>query len=606
MITNTTPVRMTFGYYAAGYRNVYLQHNGYSDIDVEGKVFWVDGNIQPVVTDLDRLSFFVNNLTPNSTYSVEGAYYDAMVDSELRASRFGMNISAPYSVTTLVEPSITSYEVQHDKVDIGVSPPVLVLTLLGSASQLEVQWSISGQDSWTTVFLGGFTNEISIPNIPIGTVDVRVRGIVNFPDGQSIEHSNWTTESGILLDWSYVPPSAPENITFTTAKLAEPSERYDVQVSWDWSIGTGANAREFVLWAIDKTLYNSNPVGNKWAGATLINTGTAESTVIVNHPFNSTQRYRVAATSWGPESDSITYSTEVDFIVDENTPIDNNFTTQTGIEVSYAHIKGLLDDGGTWKQTFLIDAATGAVSIGLLDGQGEAPISFDPASGNVNVKGSVISEEIVSANFVLANFTGDDNPKFYSSGKPDYADTSQGIFIGYDDTDAKFKFDLGDQTKYIRWDGDVLRISGNVVIGGDSGDIPIGDIGLSNGGGFFSQAGATLGVTFDATAAETFFQGLFGSSAANYDVLTQYQTTDPSVSVTKMWDGVSWVNPTIVLHGDMIADGTIRADKLVANTALVNEIGTEQIYDKAAFESGNPEANYKMKIDLVAGSIHIR
>ncbi|MGL4519304.1 MAG: hypothetical protein ACRCUJ_06425 [Phocaeicola sp.] len=35
-----------------------------------------------------------------------------------------------------------------------------------------------------------------------------------------------------------------------------------------------------------------------------------------------------------------------------------------------------------------------------------------------------------------------------------------------------------------------------------------------------------------------------------------------------MWNGSSWVTPSLMVHGDMIATGTVRAEKLVADAAF--------------------------------------
>jgi len=606
MIENIQPVTLRFQSYYPGYTKSYLLHSSYSDLDVVGKAIWVDSILQPVDTELDPLYLFVTGLVPNTTYSIEAAYYDAMVDSELRAARFGMNISTPYSVTTRNLPNLISYSITSDDVDIGIAQPVLLVNLGGSADFLEVQWSLAGQDTWTTVYLGGFATELAVPNLPVGTLDIRIRGIVNFPDGQTKETSDWFTYTDITLDYIYVPPNAPAAPTFTVAKLAEPAERYDVKVDWTWDKGTGANAREFVVWRINKALYTSNPIDNKWLGAEVVNAGTSSNIVITNHPFDTTQRYRVSAVAWGPSGENVVYSEEVDFTITESTLIDNDFTTQTGIEVNYSHIKGLLNDGGTWKQTFYVSAATGAVAIGLLDVNGEAPISFDPVNGNVNVKGSVISEEIISASFVLANLTGGVNPSLRTTNKSAYGDGSDGIWFGYTESDGIFRFDMGSSTKYIRWDGNNLSISGKVSIRkADGTDIGLED--LNKGNSYYSQ-GISSWSSWSNIAATQFFQSNFGRDQNGYDVLTQYRIQNPDIFETRMWDPTTstWVSTTLYVHGNTIVDGTIRASKLVADSAIINELGAEVIYNKAAYDSGTPEANYVMKIDLVNGSIHIR
>ena len=73
-----------------------------------------------------------------------------------------------------------------------------------------------------------------------------------------------------------------------------------------------------------------------------------------------------------------------------------------------------------------------------------------------------------------------------------------------------------------------------------------------------------------------------------------------------MWTGSTWNTPALTVHGNMIVDGTVRAQSLAADTAFLAKAGINVIYDRAAALSGSPETNYKMKIDLANGLIHIR
>ncbi|MFP9048457.1 hypothetical protein, partial [Enterococcus faecalis] len=79
---------------------------------------------------------------------------------------------------------------------------------------------------------------------------------------------------------------------------------------------------------------------------------------------------------------------------------------------------------------------------------------------------------INAANFVMTNLTGQDNPAIYTQGKT-WGDTKSGIWMGMDNVTAKPKLDIGNATQYIRYDGNILRISSEVVIGTPNGDIDI-------------------------------------------------------------------------------------------------------------------------------------
>ena len=79
-----------------------------------------------------------------------------------------------------------------------------------------------------------------------------------------------------------------------------------------------------------------------------------------------------------------------------------------------------------------------------------------------------------------------------------------------------------------------------------------------------------------------------------------------ATAATRMWNGSAWVAPALMVHGDMIATGSIRGDKMIADAAFFQKAGINTIYNHAAAISGNPESVYTMKIDLANGFIHIR
>jgi hypothetical protein len=52
------------------------------------------------------------------------------------------------------------------------------------------------------------------------------------------------------------------------------------------------------------------------------------------------------------------------------------------------------------------------------------------------------------------------------------------------------------------------------------------------------------------------------------DVVTIFKSTDTKVSNTRRYNGSAWVSPGFVVHGDMIATGTISGDRFVAGTSI--------------------------------------
>lgn len=685
MISNNAPAKMVLNSIMTGYTMAYVQHSIYTDYDVIGRSFWLktgESIDRRDYTGIDTFFVMINNLTPSTSYEIQGAFYDSIIDSELLEAKIGINLSNKTTFSTKRKPTITAARSEADPVDVGVGAPIVVIETTGEASYctIELKSTQPSNSPWVKHYIGPLSPTIRFGGVPVGDYKVRISGQVTMPDGVTVDSSGYFEFSKVLtVEYNFVPPTAPNNITFKAARIADGKERYDLRVQWEWDRGAGANVREFVVSYIDSVEFKKTG----WTKAQKINVGAAQAATIISFPWKIEHKFKVSSIAWGPDAQDVTDSAVQTFILNEDTPLDNSFVNETGIEVNYAYIKGKIKDGSTWKQTFLIDAATGAINIGLLDAEGKAPISFDPIKKIVNVDGSVITKTINAANFVMTNLTGQDNPAIYTQGKT-WGDTKSGIWMGMDNTSAKPKLDIGNATQWIRYDGDTLRISSGVVIGTPNGDVDIGTgmqgkqtvfvykLGKSlpakpleqdypppgwsktppnrtdmtqniyattgtldpvtnkllegtswadvvqwsgtegtigedgqRGPGMYSLGVAWLG-GWDDSRANSFFQNNFGSSPVKYDVLTEFNSNAPQSAFTRQWNGSGWVNPAMVLHGNMIVNGTVTADKIVAGNAFLSQIGVNIIYDRNAALSGNPEAYYKMKIDLNSGYIHIR
>lgn len=694
MISNNAPAKMVLNSVLTGYTLAYIQHSIYSDYDVIGRSFWLKEGSNVTrrdFTGVDTFSVTINNLKPTTTYEVQGAFYDSIIDSELLNAQIGINLSDKQTFKMKSAPRITGARCESEPVDVGVGAPIVYIDTTGEADYctIELKNNSNANNPWVKYYVGALMPTIMFGGVPIGSYKVRISGQVSLPDGVTIDSSGYYEYPTIFeVRYNFVPPTAPVNIAFKAARIADGKERYDLRVQWDWNRGAGANVREFVLSYIDSAEF----ARTGWTKAQKINVGAAQSATIISFPWKVEHKFKVSSIAWGPGAQDVTDSAVQTFILNESTPLDNNFVNETGIEVNYAYIKGKIKDGSTWKQTFLIDAATGAINIGLLDAEGKAPISFDPIKKIVNVDGSVITKTINAANFVMTNLTGQDNPAIYTQGKT-WGDTKSGIWMGMDNATAKPKLDIGNATQYIRYDGDTLRISSGVVIGTPNGDIDIetgiqgkqtvfiytlgtslptkptspeyppsgwsktppnrtsntqniycstgtldpvtnqlvsgtswsdvvqwsgtegvdgrpgadgrpGDNG-QRGPGMYSLAIANL-TAWNDSQANSFFTSNFGTGPVKYDVLTEYKSGAPGTAFTRQWNGSAWASPAMVLHGDMIVNGTVTASKIVANNAFLSQIGVNIIYDRAAALSSNPEGSYKMKIDLQNGYIHIR
>ena len=457
-----------------GYTIASIQHSIFSDYDVIGRTFWLTtGGVttRRDFTGVDTFIATINNLIAGATYSAQGAFYDSMVDEELITAKVGMNLSSTVNFKMKTAPKITKVASFAESVDVGVGAPMVVVELSGEAEYVTIEMKPEGSNTWTKYYRGPITEQIIFGGVPVGRYNIRVSGVVTMPDGVTVDVSGYDTWPSLFnLTYNFTPPSAPTNLRFKTAHIQDGMERFDVRLEWDWTRGTGANVREFIIQYIS----NDEFAKTGWTKANKLNVGAAKAGTITSFPYKIRHRFRVLSVAWGPDTQSITNSSEVTYIIDESTTFDNAFINETGVEMTYAGIKGKLWNSNTkqWEQTFLVDAATGAVVLGILDENGKAPISFDPVNKIVNVDGKVITKDINAANVILTNLTGKDNPAIFTQGKK-YGNNAGGVWMGVDNVDGKAKFDLGNNTQYVRWDGDTLRISGNVVIGTPGGDVDL-------------------------------------------------------------------------------------------------------------------------------------
>lgn len=598
---NPATEKLVISNYATSYTKLYAQHNFFLDDDVVSKVvFYSKGGAQSIVhlpSSQKLYTFFIlDNLATNSSYTVEAAFYDEMAsDTSLVNSKIGINLSDTLSITTARPPEITGATVTASVVDVGVSDPTVTFTFTGTAQTITLQAKKVGTSTWETVYIGAFNSSLSMI-LPVGQYNFRVSGKIALPDGITVDTSAYIEyPSVVTIGYLTVPPTTPSGIAFATARIKDGTERYDTKVSWTWDKGSGASAKEFILQYVPSTEYASTG----WAKASTINTASAKSAVISGFPYNKQYTFRVGVTAWGQET---VWSTNSTYTINGSTVFDQSITTVSGCEIGYYGIRAFINDSGSYKQSFFLDASTGALAIGLLDGNNKAPFTFDPTARTLNVDGKVISKDINAANFILTNI-GTGSPKLYSQEKSYYDSPNSGIFIGRADN-GKMQFDLGNSASYVKFDGDFLRLSSDVMIGLPGGNVPISSL-APRGSGMYAMGVVGLMGWSDSTA-NLFFTNNYNSPPLKYDVITLYNSADPKVAFTKMWNGTAWVAPELTVHGDMIVSGTVRAEALVASDAFFAQAGIDKIYDRTAALSGNPEASYKMKIDLANGLIHIK
>jgi hypothetical protein len=566
-IKNTAPATVVVTEVVAGYTSACLATNIGIDSDIAGRVVNVDNSYNSQYSG-DAPYTLVPGFSQNTTYAVKMGRFDSMNNNALVQAGFNINFSPEESVSMRTYPSISSYSIKGEFVEVGSSPPILNLTLAGDADSIQIEYSEVGANSWKSGWSGPFSNDLLAPGLPVGTWDFRVRGIINLPVTPFIQYSGWVGLNNIQLLNQFIGPSTPTGLSFTIGKLAEPTERYDAEVTWNWSRGTGPQIRFFVLERLDITRYGAN-----WNNAEQINTGSSTSYTIVNHPRDKQFRYRVSAVSWGPEPTNRATTNALNLTINDQTTT-VNLVRDSKIEMNYAHIKAYVDINGVSTQTFLLDASTGGMSIGKLDGQGNAPITVDGISGNLSVSGSIITDSIFAANFVLANTNGASNPSLYSAAKTSYGDGSEGIFMGHDSSN-NFKFALGNAAEYIKWDGSNLRISGDVLVG-SSGTTKLDtafDVTLTPTTAF-KIVTSLSGIPSTDASKSAHYKDKIGADPITSSVLVYVKNNTVNGGFTKYYtySGSSWSAINLVVDGNLLATGTVTADAIAANTITGNQI----------------------------------
>ena len=548
---NPATEKLVINNYMASYTMLYAQHNFYLDDDVVSKVaFYKTGSLEKTAffpaTEKLYTFFTLKELTSNSAYTLNAAFYDQMAsDVTLVNAKIGINLSDTLNFSTAKTPSLTGIEVVATSVDVGVADPTVVFTLDGYGQTILIQAQKVGSTDWLTIFDGAFSEKVSVI-VPIGEYKFRVCGRIMLPDGISLDISSWYQYPlTITVNYLAIPPTTPSNLVFKAAKIKDGIERYDVQVSWTWQRGSGAQVKEFILQYVTTEEY----VRTGWTKASVINNSTAQSVLLSSFPFNKQYTFRVGVTSWGQ---GVVWSTEAIYIVDQNTVFDQAITSVSSCEIGYYGIRAYVLDNGVYKQSFLVDSATGAVSIGTLDNNGKAPFTFDPTNKILNVDGKVITNDINAANFILTNTGTGSTPKLYSQEKPYYSAPNSGVFIGRNGNGA-MQFDVGNSASYLRFDGTKVRIAGEVVIGTAGGDIPLDDAIQGKNVVFIYKTSATAPTAASST---NYPPSDWSSTPTAAPCWISQGQLDPATGV--LLSGTSWSSP-IKLSGDTGATGATGA-----------------------------------------------
>ena len=474
---NEQPRKLILSTVKGGFNKVYITTNEPTDYDLLGMAFWVrpEGSTStPSIYKVDALDTKVtlSGLLPNTSYEIYGTFYDSLVDDQLLAARSNIEVSDTTIFATKSGPVILDILLDSPDVDIGVTLPILQFLMDGVADSVIIEYLQEGSSTWEVLYTGFLDSTLYIPAPGLGNYQFRTKGIVYDDSGSISEVSVYNTyNTEVSIGFNFSNPTAPTSLSYKVAKVLDTFERYDLKLSWDWEKGSNAGLKGFVVSYISEDDYGVNGFTN----ASSLSVGATTSCILSNFPYNVPMRVRVAAVSYGTENNTA-FSDSISLKVDSSTSIDNSFIEETNVEVLYSGIYGYRKQGVNRILTFNMSALTGTLGIGAPDSTtGIHPIHLDGTTGILSVDGGIVTKKINAADFVLTNFSGKDNPAMYTEGKT-WNDGVAGIWMGYDNTDGKYKFDLGNASQSIKWDGNELNISGNVTVGTTLGNINLEEV----------------------------------------------------------------------------------------------------------------------------------
>ena len=164
----------------------------------------------------------------------------------------------------------------------------------------------------------------------------------------------------------------------------------------------------------------------------------------------------------------------------------------------------------------------------------------------------------ISANTTFSNnltvgstFTVNSSGKMYSSGKTDFGNSTAGFFLGY--SGGAYKFHLGDNTNYVKWDGSALTINGTLNITASE---------VSGLGNAATQDVSNIDIG-DLDNAGTFKGGLSN-------------LTNPGAPLTPI--AASDVNGNVTsISGGVIQTGTLNASAIIATTLTLSSLNDVSI-----------------------------
>lgn len=429
----------------------------------------------------------IGSLTPATQYTVNIAMLDEFVtaDSSVLQAQYLQSATlidlteAVY--TTLTTPFISDVSTVSGGREIGNNFGAIDFTIGGGSPdtilRLEVLDLNNVSSGWKTMYFGGFATSVVV-SLPSGEYQARVQGIRRFVDNTEDLSGFNTYGSNILVSGSGIAaPNPVTSVVVEAFKSEEVVPVYSLRLRWEHDDTTNGIKRNFSVQMVE----NPGGLDPSTLSYALARTDVAidSSITISPFPYRKLVAIKITTEGFGTLSSSSVYlnvfissSTADSAVPGYIVPVINSAPSNTKVQIDDQFIRGYkvydVTNPLLNNISFEFDAATGNVKIGSAGNyageQITTPFLFDAVNARLQISGHTITDKITAADYVMG-WLGGLPPKLRTANRVTYDDTAAGLWAGYTDA-ATFKFNLGDSTKYIKWDGSNLVISGNVTIDG--------------------------------------------------------------------------------------------------------------------------------------------
>lgn len=439
--------------------------------------------------EIDSRIFTWSGLTHNRDYVISLSFLDEFVlpsQSLIQAQYLQGETSLDLKHTNVTtKDPITITSITNEAADDVVANPFsdLVFTYTGVADTLVIQVRKEGETgAWATVYDGKPDPDMRV-SVAGGRYNLRYFSIIGFSDGTTEEFPAKTYPEIVEVESGLGAPVGVSGVTLSSFKVAGSTASYDLRIGWSYPTDplNQNKKRNFIVSMLPNPTATTDYPNMNWSSVAQ-EVALSSPYVIKPFPYKTAYVIRVGVMGWGIEASEYVYvpvflskdtndSSKPGYLVpsDAEAPV----TTKIQIDDEFIRAYSVFNPSNPSqnKLMFQVDAATGNVIIGRAGGAYNntaittAPFIFDSQNNKLQISGRVITDQIESASYVMTWIDGD-TPSFRTAGKNGYASGTPGIWMGYTDP-STFKFDLGNATNFMRWDGSNLTISGTVRIGED-------------------------------------------------------------------------------------------------------------------------------------------